>query len=146
MHLKLNKHKVKSITTLMALTIEGSDIHYTLKYYKIEYFNSEVQIYMTTNQPDSDWNDRILDTDFQWVSDFDQLVKEIENSEFLDYLINGRFNSPPKYIYYNIVLVDDLFKKVILKHLQENIASFTSSDLTNHESIQINHWLQYLKN
>ncbi len=145
MHLKLNRRKVKSITTLMDLTIEGSDNHYTLKYYKIEYFNSEVLIYMTTNQPDSDWNDRILDTDFQWIPDFDQLVKEIENSEFLDYLINGRFNSPPKYIYYNIVLVDDLFKKVLLKHLQENISCFTSSDLTNHESIQINHWLQYLK-
>ncbi len=145
MHLKLYKHKVKSITTLMALTIEGSDNHYFIKYYKIEYFNSEVLIYMTTNQKDSHWNDRIIDTDFQWIPDFDQLVKEIENSEFLDRLIKSRFNSPPKYIYYDIIFIDDLLKPILLKHLQENISGYRENDLTKVEIIQINHWLRYLK-
>jgi len=145
MHLIKRERKVRSIITLLALTIKDTNNLYILKYYRIEYFNSEMLIFMTTNEPDLDWNERILDTDFQWIPDFDQLIKEIDNSKFLDHITSYRFNSPPKYIYYDIVLINDLLKPILLEHLQENISNFTASDLTDYESLQINHWLQYLK-
>lgn len=145
MHVLTNKSRVSSITTLLALTLHSSEEMYVRKYYRIQYINSEPLIFFTTNEPDSNYNIRKLDEDFQVIPGFDHLVNDFDSSDFINHIINGRFNSPPKYIYYDIVLIDDLLKPLLLKYLQEKISGFTISDLTDYELTQINRWLQYLK-
>ena len=142
----IKKSKVKYYTTLMALSIGGefgSEL-YGRKYYLIKYEDDSELIFLTTNEPDSDYNEQALDDEFTLVSNFEQLVKDFENTELIGIAIDAGFKSPPKYIYYDIITIDDSIKPLMLKHLKEGISGYTEVDFNEKENKQLKIWLDYL--
>jgi len=142
----IKKSKVKFHSMLMALSIEsdyGGEI-YGRKYYLVRYEDDSELIFLTTNEPDSDFNERILDEEFMLISDLEQLVNDFENTELIGIAINAGFNSPPKYIYYDIIVVDAGIKPFILAHLKESMSGYTDIDYNDNEKKQLKIWLNYL--
>jgi len=143
---QINQSKVQFYYCIMALTIESyHNKTCGRKYYFVKYIDGSEMIFMTTNEIDSDHNDRILDEEFLLIFDFKDLIAGFENSRIFDYKVKTKFNSPPKYIYYDIVLIDDFLKPVLLKHLQENVSGFSELDLSKNETQRVNDWVYYLK-
>jgi len=142
----IKKSKVKYYTTLMALSIGGifgSEL-YGRKYYLVIYEDDSELIFLTTNELDYSFHMRILDEEFTLISDFEQLVKDFENTELIGIVIDAGFKSPPKYIYYNIITIDDSLKPLMLEHLEESISGYTYIDFNENEINQIKIWKDYL--
>jgi len=143
---KVNQSKVKYHTVLMALSIEseyGSQL-YGRKYYFVKYEDNSELIFFTTNEPDSDFDENPLDEVFILVQNFEEMMNNFENTEIIGLAIDTKFNSPPKFIYYDIITIDDSIKPLILEHLKEKISGFTELDFNMKEKKQIKIWLDYL--
>jgi len=142
----VKKSKVKYYTTLMALSIGGefgSEL-YGRKYYLVKYEDDSELIFLTTNEPDSYFNEQALDDEFTLVKNFEQLVKDFENTELIGIVIDAGFKSPPKYIYYNIITINNSLKNLMLNHLEESISGYTDIDFKENEINQIKIWKNYL--
>ncbi|MGV8944884.1 MAG: hypothetical protein ACOH1N_00515 [Lutibacter sp.] len=144
---KDNKLPVKFYYNCMALTIEDSITGqlFGRKYYFVTYIDGSECIFLTTNEFDLDYNEGILDEDFRWIPSFKMMLDDFENSEIKNLIDDTRFNGPPFYIYYDILLIDDALKPIILKHLEESILGYTDVDFTKKEQKQLKIWLSYLK-
>jgi len=129
----------------MALTIEaiGGD-EYRRKYYIVTSDDYSTYMFLTTDEPDSEYNIRILDEDFILVQNIETMLNDFENAEVKNLLLETRFNGPPFYIYYDIVLINDLIKPSILKHLKHSLAGYTEEDFNEKEKYQIKWWMDYL--
>lgn len=138
------------------------------KYYLLEYKDNSQKLLYTTNEPDEVvfedeefWHEcHVIDTlkkyvpdnlkikpinqEFTKIEDFEQLINSFENSNFLNYHLKKGFNTPPKYIYYNIKYIDKDFIPMFLKHLKENTSGYVQGDLTKDEELQIWFWFDYL--
>jgi len=142
----VKKSKVKYYTTLMALSIGGefgSEL-YGRKYYLVKYEDDSELIFLTTNEPNSDFNEQALDDEFTLVKDFEHLVIDFENTELIGITIDAGFKSPPKYIYYDIITINNSLKALMLKHLEESISGYTDIDFNENEISQIKIWKNYL--
>jgi len=137
-----NQSKVNIYHCIMALTIEDSHSElYIQKYYLVKYKDESEMIFMTTNELDTDYNKRILDEDFLYISSIKQLLDEFGQ---VNVNFHG-FNSPPKYIDYEIVFIDNKLKSIFLKHLTNSISGYTEADFTQSEIQRINYWFSCLK-
>ncbi len=144
---KVFKHRVIGYSPLLTLTIKGlSDEIYIRKYYKVKYTNKSHLVFMTTNELDYSYNTRVLDYEFVLVNDFHQLVADFEKSDFVADLTSARFNGPPKYIYYNIELINEFIKPLFEAHLRDSISGFTEDDFEDIEKRQIKKWFYCIKN
>lgn len=137
---------VKSHFVLMALYIEDDYNHqiYGRKYYLVQNEDNTEQIYLTTNEPVTGYDKYDLDEDFIQISGFDQMLDDFEKTELIGLVIPSEFNGPPKYIYYNIITINDLIKPYILSHLNNSVSGFTALDLNQIEKDQIKLWTNYL--
>lgn len=143
---KVNKFKIVGYAPLLTLSIEShSHEIFTREYYKVKYVNKKELVFMTTNEYDFNFNPRFLKDEFCLVKDFEQLVDGFENSEFVDAITDAQFNSPPKYIYYDIILINDFIKKPFLEHLTESISGYSEEDFTNREKEQLKKWFTCLR-
>lgn len=142
----LNQMKVIGYSPLLTVSIKSHTREiFTREYYKVKYRDKTELVFMTTNEMDFNFNPRFLKDEFCLILDFEQLVAGFENSEFINLLIDNRFNSPPKYIYYDIVLINDFIKSAFLTHLRESILGYTEDDFTKHEISQLKKWFTCLK-
>lgn len=141
---KVNKLKLTNYYVCMALTIETIGGEYRRKYYIVTYEDSSEYMFMTTDEPDSEYNVSILDEDFILVQSIETMLNDFENAEVKNLLVETRFNGPPFYIYYDIVIIDDFIKHSILKHLNYSISGYTEEDFNEKEKYQIKIWEDYL--
>lgn len=139
--------KVKSYTIILALSIEDkirSEI-YGRKYYRVLYEDNSEYIFLTTNEPDYQYNTRFIDVDFSLVINFENMVEDFEKTELIGLVIDAGFNSPPKYIYYDIITIDKSLKPKLLEHLKNGISGYTELDHTRPEQNQLNKWVTALE-
>lgn len=144
----IKSSKVESYYVCLALTITDGITGYLhgRKYYMVNYRDGTHQVFMTTNEP-VDWQIiNNLDDEFILIKDFDHLVVEIECSEDVDFLINTGFNSPPKYIYYDILIIHSELKSKFSNHLKDAISGFTDQDYSPFELKQLKKWFKMLAN
>lgn len=141
----INKSKITNYYVCMALTIEaiGGD-EYRRKYYIVTYDDNSEYMFMTTDEPDSEYNVDVLDEDFTLVQSIETMLNDLENAEVKNLLLETRFNGPPFYIYYDIVIIDDFMKPSILKHLSYSLSGYTEEDFNKKEKYQIKIWEDYL--
>jgi DNA modification methylase len=143
----INQSKVKYQIVIMALVIE-SQIDgqiYGRKYYRVIFEDNSECVFLTTNEPDSRFENRFIDEDFTLVSNFKEMMNEFENTELVGLAFDAGFISPPKYIYYDIITMDNSLKPQILEHLMHGISGYTELDFTKHEQVQINKWIVVLE-
>jgi hypothetical protein len=142
----VESYKIKSSLIFLNLTItEKISGHvYAKKYYKVKYHNGQELIFMTTNEPDTDYSGRILDDEYTLIIGFDHMVDEIEKSCILNHFIDSWFNTPPKYIYYDISVIHKELKPLFLNHLVKNISDYTSNDFDEIEKERLKKWFKYL--
>ena len=74
------------------------------------------------------------------------MLADFEKTELIGLDIEVGLNSLPKYIYYDIITIDELIKPVILAHLKESISGYTDIDYNDNEKKQLKLWLDYLQN
>ena len=142
--------KVKNQYVIMALYI--NDIYnykiYGRKYYLVQYEDNTQQVYLTTNEPVYErvygYDKYDLDDEYILIPDIEQMLDDFEKSELIGLIIPSNFNGPPKYIYYNIITINDIIKPLVLKHLNNAISGFTDIDFNQMEKDQINTWRNYL--
>ena len=142
----IKKSKVVYHTMLMALSIEtdfGGQV-YGRKYYSVIYEDHSELIFLTTNEPDSECNEQPLDEEFSLVMNFKEMLDDFEKSALNGLAFDAGFNSLPKYIYYNIITIDDSIKPFILEHLKDRMIGYSDIDYNDHEKKQLNVWLEYL--
>jgi hypothetical protein len=139
--------KLKSHNIILALSIEDKDRGdiYGRKYYRAIYEDNSECVFLTTNEPDSQFDNRFLDEDFTLVKNFKEMMKDFENTELIGLAIDAGFNSPPKYIYYDIITIDNSLKSIVLEHLKDTICGYTELDFTKLERIQLNKWIRKLE-
>ena len=137
---------VKSHFIIMALYIEDIYNHkvYGRKYYLIKYEDNTEQIYLTTNEPFSGYDKYDLDEEYILISQIDQMLDDFEKTELIGLIIPSSFSGPPKYIYYNIITINDIIKPYVLNHLNHTISGYTALDFNQMEKEQINIWTKYL--
>ncbi len=142
---KINKSKITNYYVCMALTIEaiGGD-EYRRKYYIVTYFDNSEYMFLTTDEPDSEYNVSVLDEDFFIVENFEIMLNSFENAEVKNLLFETKFNGPPFYIYYNIITINDSIKPFILNHLNQSLSGYTEEDFNKKEKHQIKLWQDYL--
>lgn len=142
---KINNLKVTYYYVCMALTIESFDEQlFGRKYYFVKYEDLSEAIFLTTNELDSTYNERIIDEEFRWIPDFKMMLDDFENSEIKNLINDTRFTGPPFYIYYDIIEIEDVLKPIILEHLNERIAGYTAVDFSKKEQKKLKVWLEYL--
>jgi len=141
----INKSKITNYYVCMALIIEtigGNE--YRRKYYIVTYDDNSEYMFMTTDEPDSEYNTSILDEDFILVQNIETMLNDFENAEVKNLLLETRFNGPPFYTYYDIVIINDLIKPSILKYLNYSLSGYTEEDFNEKEKYQIKIWMDYL--
>ena len=138
--------KVKNHFVIMALYIEDNYDYkiYGRKYYLVLYEDNTEQIYLTTNEPVSGYDKYHLDEEFIFISDLGQMLDDFEKTELIGLIIPSNYNGPPKYIYYNIITIDNIIKPFVLKHLNNAISGYTALDFNQMERGQIDKWRKYL--
>ena len=143
----VKKSSVKFYTTLMALSIEypNESQLYGRIYYLVTYENGTELIYLTTNEPDSRFVEHKFDEEFTRILSLKQLIDDFEKTELNGIAFDAGFNAPPKYIYYDIITIDDLLKPLLLTHLEESISGYTDLDFNENEKKQLKVWLDYLR-
>jgi len=103
---------------------------------------------LTTNEPvyerEFGYDKYDLDDEYILIPDIEQMLDDFEKSELIGLMIPSNFNGPPKYIYYNIITINDIIKPDVLKHLNNAISGFTALDFNQMEKDQINTWRNYL--
>lgn len=141
-----NSISIKTHYVIMAVYIEDNYNHqiYGRKYYLVQHDDNTEHIYLTTNEPVTGYDKYKLDEEFILISGLNQLLDDFEKSELIGLIIPSDFNSPPKYIYYNIITIDDKIKPYVLNHLKNEIAGYTDLDLNQMEKEQIDKWVNYL--
>lgn len=144
----VESYKIKSSIIFMVLKITGryTGNSYERKYYKVKYHSGEELVFVTTNEPNKNHLQKHLDDEYTLIVDFEHLVDEIEKSGTVDLLIGPPFNAPPKYIYYDILMIHNELKSKFLNHLLYNISAFTEMDFKKNEVEQISKWLKCLHN
>ncbi len=141
-----NDLPVKFYYNCLALVTEDiTGQTYGRKYYVVTYIDGSESIFLTTNEPDSNYDDPIIDTDFIWIENFEILLNEFEKSELKGIIDTTRFNCPPFFINYHILFIDDLLKPIILKHLTASIG-YTGEDFSKNELEHLKRWFAYLSN
>jgi len=141
-----NKSKVKYHTMLMALSIEtdfGGQV-YGRKYYLVVYEDNSELIFLTTNEPDLECNEQALDEQFSLVKNFKEMLADFEKTALIGLAIDAGFISLPKYIYYDIISIDESIKPIILGHLKASMIGYTDIDYNDNEKKQLKVWLEYL--
>ena len=140
------KKKVKTHYILMALYIEDNYNHqvYGRKYYLVQYEDNTEEIYLTTNEPVSGYDKYDLDMEFIFIYELNQMLDDFEKTELIGLIIASNFNGPPKYIYYNIITINEHIKPYVLNHLNNAISGFTALDINQMEKDQIDIWKKYL--
>ena len=143
----INTNKsVKHYFVIMALYIEDNYEYkiYGRKYYLVQYEDNTEQIYLTTNEPVSGYDKYQLDEEYILVPELEQMFDDFEKTELSGLIIPSDYNGPPKYIYYNIITINDMIKPYVLKHLKNAISGYMALDFNNLEKEQINKWITYL--
>ncbi len=142
---KVSKSKILNYYVCMALTIEtiGGDL-YGRKYYMVKYKDNSEYMFLTTDEPDSEYNVSVFDEDFIIVESFEIMLNSFENAEVKNLLLETKFNGPPFYIYYNIITINDSIKPFILNHLNQSLLGYTEEDFNEKERYQIKLWMDYL--
>jgi len=100
---------------------------------------------LTTNEPDSGFVEHKLDEEFTRILSLKQLIDDFEKTELVGIAFDAGFNTAPKYIYYDIITIDDVLKPLLLAHLEENISGYTDLDFNENEKKQLKVWLDYLR-
>lgn len=143
MNFPIKSTNVKSHCVILALTIENkySRELYARKYYRVIYKDNSEFVFLTTSEPSSQFENQFLDEDFTIIKNFKDMMDNFENQELKWCGIDTSFNSLPKYIYYDIITIDNSIKPLILDHLKDSIIGYTEIDFTKHEQIQLNKWM-----
>ena len=143
---QIKKSKVKYHRKLMALEVERilGGLIYVRKYYLVTYEDASEQLFFTTNEPDSANNLQLLDTEFHLVLNLTALLDDFKKKEFISYEVDAAFYCLPKYIYYDIILIDSSIKPFILAHLKGSISGYTKIDFNENEKKQLKLWLDNL--
>ena len=161
--------KQKLVIDLEFVINADYDILSNRKYYLLNYKDYSQKLFYTTNEIDNlepatvdTFNEfgvvkceqkaclseyeflGIIDNEYIEIEDFKHLLEGFENSNFLNYHLKEGFNTPPKYIYYNINFIDDEFKPMFLSNLVENISGYSKGDLSKDEELNIWLWKSYL--
>ena len=142
----VKKAKVTYYTTLMALSIEGisGSQLYGRKYYRVFYEDGTELLFLTSNEPDSDFIEHYLDEEFTLHTYLKELITNFEKTELEGIVIDARFNALPNYIYYSIISIDDTLKPTLLAHLKACIAGYTEFDFNEKEQKKLKTWMDYL--
>jgi len=143
---KIIKSRVVDYSPLLTLSIKDDvGMIYIREYFKVKYINKTELVFMTTNEFDFNFIPRFLRDEFCLIENFEQLVDGFENSDFVNTLTNARFNSPPKYIYYTIEMINEFIKPLFLSHLRESILGFAEDDFNNEEKAHLKRWFACLR-
>jgi hypothetical protein len=139
--------KIKSHAVILALVIEDTERNdtYIRKYYSVIYEDNSECTFLTTNEPDSQFESRYLDEDFILVLNYDDLISDFEKTEIIGLAIDAGFNSIPKYVYYDIVFIEDELKQIFLEHLSDQISGYIDTDFTKLERVQLKKWFVFLE-
>lgn len=143
----VKKSTVKFYTTLMALSIEyhNESQLYGRIYYLVTYKDGTELIFMTTNEPDTEFVEHKLGEEFTRILSLKQLIDDFEKTELIGIAFDAGFKAPSKYIYYDIIIIDDSLKPLLLAHLEESISGNTDLDFNENEKKQLKIWLDYLR-
>ena len=142
---RVKKLNVKNYYICLALSIKDfGGQPYVRKYYLVKYVDNSERVFLTTNEPDSDYNFGIIDEDFILVPSIERMLEDFENAELKNLVFETRFNGLPFYTYFDIILVDGLLKPLILKHLKESISGYTEDDFSDNEKKQLKLWMDCL--
>ena len=137
------EQKVKNYFTLLALEIEDSNGEkFARIYYNVTYDNDTEFVFFTTNEYDFSEKQPIINEDFTVILNFESLINSFENSEWLT--MDSKNNFILKYIYYDIIIIDNSLIPLMLKHLKYNISGYTEIDYNENEKKKLKIWLDYL--
>jgi len=142
---KVSNSKTTNYYVCMALTIEtiGGDL-FSRKYYMVNYLDNTDFMFMTTDEPDSEYNVHNFDEDFIMIPNVEYMLDSFEKAEVKNLVVGYKFIGIPFYVHYNIVLIDDFLKPLILDHLNDSIDGFTKDNFSEFENKQLKLWINYL--
>ena len=128
------------------LTFDKYNLYYKRKYYLVNYINGNQIVFLTSNEPENDIDEIIeIDQEYTAINDFNELVENFEKSLIIDSFIEPNYNSPPKYIYYDIDFIDENFRELFSLHLKKNISGYNKGDLSKDVEYRVRYWQDYLK-
>ena len=84
------------------------------------------------------------DNGYLLVKNFKEMLADFEKTALIGLAIDAGFISLPKYIYYDIISIDESIKPIILGHLKASMIGYTDIDYNDNDKKQLKVWLEYL--
>lgn len=108
---------------------------------------SEV-LFVTTNEvPDNPFEHVPLGAHFTILNGFDGLIEELQAKSPVRYF-DESVHGPPKYVFYDIELMNDHLKPLFLNHMERNLdglaADYIEKHFTSPDRQRIEYWREFL--
>jgi hypothetical protein len=106
-------------------------------------------LFLTTNEVHDDpFSSRALGEHFTVLDGFTGLLEDLIANSPMNYFEDS-VHQPPKYVHYDIELMDDHFKPLFLAHLNKEVGGLAEDYVCQHFSTadleRITYWKNYLK-
>lgn len=148
MNISLINNKIRDYYVILAVYIKDDNYSYKRfgrKYYLVTFQDNSQSIFLTTNETDYLIDSTTkLDEEYILIYSLEHMLDSFEQSELIPLVIYSNYKGPPKYIFYEIVIIDDRIKPFILGHLNTAIDGYETIQFSQMEWMQINKWRKYL--